>query len=66
MAAMERRWPSGLQVRTEERARDILTVLRARGIVVPDTARDRILTQKDPERLERWLERASVAPSRLD
>lgn len=49
--------------RTEARASDVLTVLRARGIVVPDSARERILAQKDPERLERWLERASVAPS---
>ena len=49
--------------RTETRASDVLTVLRARGIVVPDTARERILAQKDPERLERWLEKAAVAPS---
>jgi hypothetical protein len=49
--------------RTEKGARDILTVLRARGIVVPDTAREHILAQKDPERLERWLEKAAVAPS---
>jgi hypothetical protein len=48
---------------SEARASDVLTVLRARGIAVPDTARDRILAQKDPKRLERWLERASVAPS---
>jgi hypothetical protein len=51
------------QGRTEARASDILTVLRARGIVVPDAARERILAQQDPERLLRWLERASVAPS---
>jgi hypothetical protein len=30
---------------------------------VPDAARERILSQKDPERLERWLEKAVVAPS---
>jgi hypothetical protein len=36
-------------------------VLRARGIAVPDAARERILAQKDPERLERWLEKAAVA-----
>jgi hypothetical protein len=45
------------------RASNILIVLRARGIAVPDSARERILAQKDPKRLERWLERASVAAS---
>jgi hypothetical protein len=49
--------------RTEEAARAVLTVLRARGFVVSDTARERILAQKDPERLERWLEKAAVAAS---
>jgi hypothetical protein len=49
--------------RTEEAARAVLTVLRARGLAVPDSSRERILSQKDPERLERWLERAAVAPS---
>ena len=51
------------QGRTEEAARALLTVLRARGIAVPDAAREQILAQKDPERLERLLERAAVAPS---
>ena len=45
------------------RARDVLTVLRVRGIAVPDAARERILAQKDPERLDRWLEKAAVAAS---
>ncbi len=49
--------------RSEARAHDVLTVLRVRGIAVPEVARERILAQKDPERLERWLERAAVAPS---
>ena len=52
--------------RTETRAGDVLTVLRVRGIAVPDAARERILAQKDPERLERWLERAAVAASIAD
>jgi hypothetical protein len=47
----------------EARAHDVLTVLRARGIAVPDAVRERILTQKDPECLERWLEKAAVAAS---
>ena len=43
--------------------RAVLAVLRARGIMVPDTARERILSEKDPGRLERWLERAAIAAS---
>src|SRR5436305_1083171 len=49
--------------RAEEAARALLTVLRVRGIAVPDAVRERIVAQKDPERLERWLERAAVAAS---
>jgi hypothetical protein len=44
-------------------ARALLTALRVRGIAVPDAGRERILAQKDPERLERWLERAITAAS---
>jgi post-segregation antitoxin (ccd killing protein) len=47
----------------EARARAVLTVLRARGIPVPDAARERILAEKDQELLERWLEGAAVAAS---
>jgi hypothetical protein len=49
--------------RTEEAAHAVLTALRVRGIAVPDTAHERILAEKDTERLRRWLERAIVAPS---
>ena len=48
---------------TSARARDVLTVLRARGIAVPEAARERILAQKDPSLLERWLEKAVVVAS---
>jgi hypothetical protein len=51
------------QGRTEEAARNVLAVLRVRGIAVPDDVRERILAQKEPERLERWLEKAAVAAS---
>lgn len=44
-------------------SRAVLTVLRVRGIVVPDAAREHIVAEKNPERLERWLERAAVAAS---
>jgi hypothetical protein len=46
---------------TEGDARALLTVLRGRGIDVPDAARDRILSEKDPQRLERWLEKAGIS-----
>jgi hypothetical protein len=49
--------------RTEEAVRAVLTVLRVRGVAVPETAQERILAEKDPERLERWLEKAAVALS---
>ena len=49
--------------RAEGTARALLTLLHARGIAVPDAARERILAQKDPERLERWIEKAAVAAS---
>jgi hypothetical protein len=45
------------------RARDVLTVLRVRGIPVPDAAHERILAEKDLARLERWIERAILAAS---
>jgi predicted transposase/invertase (TIGR01784 family) len=48
---------------TVANARAVLTVLRVRGIAVPDAARERILAEKDPARLERWHERAIVATS---
>jgi hypothetical protein len=51
------------QGRAEEAARNVLAVLRVRGIAVPDDVRERILAQKEPERLERWLEKAAVAAS---
>jgi hypothetical protein len=47
----------------EGEARAMLTVLRARGIAVPDAARERILAEKDPKQVERWLEKAATASS---
>jgi hypothetical protein len=47
----------------QEAARAVLTAFRVRGIAVADAARERILAQKDPSPLERWLERAIVAAS---
>lgn len=47
----------------EGRAGNVLIVLRARGIPVPDAVRERILAEKDPEQQQLWLERAVVAAS---
>jgi hypothetical protein len=51
------------EVCVEELARDVIIVLRARGIAVPAAARRRILAQKDLKRLKRWLKKAAVAES---
>lgn len=60
LMAMQQTWED---VRTAAHARDVLTVLRVRGIAVPDAVRQRIQAERDLARLERWLERASVASS---
>ena len=44
-------------------ARALLAALRARGLPVTETARERIQAETDPDRLERWVERAIVATS---
>ena len=49
--------------RHEEAARAVLTALRVRRTAVSDGERERILAQKDPALLERWLEKAIVAAS---
>ena len=66
--AMITSWEEGrAEARTEARieanANAVLTVLRARGIAVPDAARERILAQQDLELLERWLVKAIAAAS---
>ena len=58
--AMLKSWEEG---KAEARADDLLTVLRVRGIDVPDAARELILAQKDMLQLKRWLEKAVVASS---
>jgi hypothetical protein len=52
-----------IEGRVEEAARAVLAVLRVRGIAVTEGVRERIQTEKDPARLERWLEKAAVATS---
>jgi hypothetical protein len=52
--------------RAEEAGRAVLAVLRVRGFVVSDAARERVLAERDPARLERWHERAILAASIAD
>lgn len=52
--------------RAQEAAHALLTVLRLRGIALSDAEQKEILAQKDPEVLERWLERAVLANSLAD
>ncbi|MER5215091.1 hypothetical protein ABT063_32240 [Streptomyces sp. NPDC002838] len=49
--------------RAQGRAEDILLVLEARGMDVPDEIRERITGCDDPDLLRRWLTRAVTAPS---
>ncbi|MFI6405246.1 hypothetical protein [Streptomyces sp. NPDC050548] len=49
--------------RVQRGAEDILVVLQARGIDVPDDLRERITDCDDPDILRRWLTRAAVVPS---
>jgi len=58
--AMHKIWEEG---KAETRANAVLTVLRVRGIALPDAVRQQILVQQDLQRLEQWLERAIVATS---
>jgi hypothetical protein len=60
LMAMQQTWEDA---RTETRAHDVLTVLRVRGLAVPDAARRQIQAERDLARLERWLERAIIASS---
>lgn len=47
----------------DARTRGVLAVLRARGLAISDAARERILAERDANRLDRWLEAAVGAAS---
>jgi hypothetical protein len=68
LMAMQQTWEDArTEGRTEgliaAQVKALLTVLRARGVAVPDAAQRRIQAERDLARLERWIERASVASS---
>jgi hypothetical protein len=49
--------------RAQKGAKDILMVLDARGINVPDEVRERVTACDDLELLDRWLVRAATVAS---
>jgi hypothetical protein len=51
------------QGRVQAGAKDILIVLEARGVNVPDEVRERVTACDDLELLDRWLVRAAIAAS---
>ncbi len=53
----------GLKEGLKIAARSVLTVLQMRNIEVPEAARQRILDEKEPSRIEHWLDRATSARS---
>lgn len=62
--AMLKNWKSArIEGQVERGVHDVLTVLRVRGIAVPEAVRRRIVKEKDLARLERWHERAILATS---
>lgn len=62
-ARAEQARAQGEQAEAQAVARALLTVLRVRGIEVPEVERERVLGQRDVNRLEQWLEKAAVAAS---
>lgn len=66
VATMQSTWEKAKKIgrdegKVEAGAHAVLTALRVRGVSVSAADRERILAERDPTRLERWLERAIVA-----
>ncbi len=51
------------EIRARTQLHSVLTVLRARHIQMARPIRDRLVSEKDPERLTRWLQSACIAMS---
>jgi hypothetical protein len=52
-----------LRVRLQTMAFDVLIVLDARGLAIPDEVRQRVEASSDLAELEHWLRRAAVVGS---
>ncbi|HWO25366.1 MAG TPA: hypothetical protein VNO30_41785 [Kofleriaceae bacterium] len=62
--AMIKSWEEGrAEARAETWVDAVLTVFHARGIAVSEADQQRILAQKDPAQLNRWLKKAAIASS---
>jgi hypothetical protein len=48
------------EAKAEGKVEALLTILAARGVAVGDAERTRILGERDPAQLERWLTRAAT------
>jgi hypothetical protein len=62
-ARVEERTKVRVETQVEERAKYILKILAGRGVHVSSRARQRILSCRDPDTLDRWLTRAVHATS---
>ena len=62
-AEAERAKAEAEQAKAQALGVGVLAVLQARGLAVSDTARERVLSERDGARLARWLEKAIVAAS---
>jgi hypothetical protein len=51
------------EIRARTQLHSVLTVLRARHIDIAPPIWDRLVSEKDPERLTRWLKAACIATS---
>jgi len=66
IATMQSTWEKAKKIgrdegKAEGKAEAVLTALRVRGLSVSAADRERILAERDPKTLERWLEKAIVA-----
>jgi hypothetical protein len=64
VVSMQGTWKDARRIgRAEEATQAVLTVFRARGLVVPGAVRERIVAEQDLAQLERRHERAILAAS---
>ncbi|WP_406393247.1 hypothetical protein OG806_22020 [Streptomyces sp. NBC_00882] len=54
-SVMEEAWR---EVKTEGKAEDILRVLEVRGVEVPDSVREQVMSCTDPALLGTWFDRS--------
>lgn len=55
-----------IEGRTEGKVESLLVILTARGIALDSATRGRLLAERDPRRLDRWISRAAIASAIAD